>query len=299
MAQVSTYTNPSEKKEERPFLAKSNPQYKEMMKELYHWFRTSEMINYCSSCHSILSRSAISMHKNCVKYSKMKILGKEILSILLHKQFLGSNKKKTEENLLKRAKNFINSRGELRSLFFYQLLQQAEKTQTKRAFNLQINEKSQDDTMEIEEPIENMAQFHGRSSMTTSHNRVTDSSFSMIVAELKGLRREVRDEIFQVKQSIGQIRNEVDGLFHKVSYGTKTRGGNKGQRRGNGRGRIGQRTQSRRNASQQNIEDSFSSESFEEEESKGEILTSITLFIKLINSKMKIVSFRPILRIPL
>ena len=106
MAQVSTYTNPSAKKEERPFLAKSNPQYKEMMKELYHWFRTSEIINYCSSCRSILSRSAISIHKNCVRYSKMKILGKEILSILLQIQFLGSNKKKTEENLLKRAKNF-------------------------------------------------------------------------------------------------------------------------------------------------------------------------------------------------
>jgi len=101
-----------------------------------------------------------------------------------------------------------------------------------------------------------MAQVHGRSPMITSHNRVTDSSFSMIVTELKGLRREVRDEIFQVKQSIGQIRNEVDGLFHKVSFGTKTRGGNKGQRRGNGRGRIGQRTQSRRNESQQNIEES-------------------------------------------
>ena len=76
MEQRNKYTNPDYSLSSRPFLDSSEQQYQFMMRHVYNFFRTSEVINYCGTHHAIVSRSARPLHKQCDLYSKSKILGK-------------------------------------------------------------------------------------------------------------------------------------------------------------------------------------------------------------------------------
>jgi len=76
MEQRNKSTNPDYSLSSRPFLDPSEQQYQFIMRHVYNFFRTSEVINYFGTHHAIVSRSTRPLHKQCDSSSKSKILGK-------------------------------------------------------------------------------------------------------------------------------------------------------------------------------------------------------------------------------
>lgn len=149
---------------------------------------------------------------------------------------LGKNRKETEDNLWEIVGDgHVNSRDQMRSLFFYQKLTQSEKTQIKRVFNLGGNEEidNQEETKMEHPQIQSQQIIASNSSIF----RAREMPQNVIVEEFKEFQNEVRGEVFRMKQSLSQMQNGIDGIMNRIS---QPRGG----RRGRG-GRGG--TQSRNN----------------------------------------------------
>jgi len=149
---------------------------------------------------------------------------------------LGKNRKETEDNLWEIVGDgHVNSRDQMRSLFFYQKLTQSEKTQIKRVFNLGGNEEidNQEETKMEHPQIQSQQIIASNSSIF----RAREMPQNVIMEEFKEFQNEVRGEVFRMKQSLSQMQNGIDGIMNRIS---QPRGG----RRGRG-GRGG--TQSRNN----------------------------------------------------